>query len=129
MRNPEGMVLLTVKESRPLTRRPRTCLTTLRESSLCMRLGCAIWMMICTTCCFSQSPAPSDGPKSEKGFGFGQVDLAGLNQHQFDFEDTPTQLQPLLVQLIMEAVPHDYENTIQARIEPVQSNDHDSIDS
>lgn len=70
-----------------------------------------MWMMICTTCCYSQSPLPSDHVAEERGFDFARVDLKRLNQQQFDLEDTPTQFQPLLVQLIMETVPHDYENT------------------
>ncbi len=95
-----------VKHSRPHTR-----LISLRATSRCIRLGCVIWIMIWTTCCFSQSPALSVEPKLENGFEFDQVGMARLNQRQFDLADTPAQLQPLLVQLIMDIVPHDHENT------------------
>ena len=96
---------------RAVTVRWRTLLSTPRESARRLRLGCAICVMICPTCCFSQPPAPSSEPAAERNFGFGQIELARLNQRQFSLEDTPAQLQPLLVQLIMETVPHDYENT------------------
>ncbi len=76
----------------------------------CRRLTYVLLLSICTTCCFSQTPAPADTSATAESFGFDQVNLSGLNQHQFSFEETPSQFQPLLVQLILETVPHDYEN-------------------
>ena len=59
---------------------------------------------------FTQRPGTAASPQNSGDFHLGQLDFGKLNNQQFDFQQTPSQFQPIIVETILDLVPKKYEN-------------------